>query len=358
MFIHNLDPFAIEFTWGPLVSLFGENFGIRWYGLSYLSGFIASYFLIIEMAKRNKSFLKTSQVADYITYAAIGVMIGGRVGYCLFYDLSLLTKFTSSFPFWGVLEVHKGGMASHGGMIGPIFAAMLFATKNKVSKFHLVDLLALCGGIGIFFGRLANYINGELFGRIAPESFKYAVKFPNEMFLWTSTNIEKLKELAPTVSLLEKINLGHSSVTLNTEVWNSWVSKAEFGGASLGSINMVLHKLITEIQLGNAKIIESIGPVLNPRYPSQLYQAAMEGFLAFAITAFYWRKKRKPGVPGVIFGVTYAVMRIIGEQFRMPDAHIGFDILGLTRGQWLSFAMIAIVLIYLYFILKTKTEKI
>ena len=358
MFVHHFDPFAIEFTWGPLVSLFGENFGIRWYGLSYLAGFVISYFLISEMAKRKKTYLKPLQVADFITYAAIGVMIGGRLGYCLFYDFSLVTKFTSNFPFWGVLEVHKGGMASHGGILGPAIAVMLFGAKNKISKLHLVDLLALCGGIGIFFGRLANFVNGELYGRIAPESFKYAVKFPNEMFLWTSTNIEKLKSLGPTVSLLEKVNFGHSTTTLNTEVWNSWVVKAEFGGSSLGNINFVIHKLIAEIQLGNAKIIESIAPILNPRYPSQLYQAAMEGFLAFAFTAFFWRKPRKLGLPGVVFGVTYATMRIIGEQFRMPDAHIGFDVLGLTRGQWLSVLMLAVAFTYLAFVLKNKNEKI
>ena len=325
MFVHNLDPFAIEFTWGPLVSLFGENFGIRWYGLSYLSGFLVSYYLIVAMAKRNKSYLKPLQVADFVTYAAIGIMIGGRLGYCLFYDFSLVTKFTGAFPFWGVLEVHKGGMASHGGIAGPIVACLLFGAKHKISKLHLLDLAAICAGIGIFFGRLANFINGELFGRIAPDTFNYAVKFPNEMFLWASTDVARLKSLAPTVALLDKVNMGASSMSLTPEVWNSWVDKVGFGGSSLANINHVIYQLIAQIQLGNAKIIESIGPILNPRYPSQLYQAAMEGFLAFAITAFFWRKPRKPGIVSVVFGLTYATMRIIGEQFRMPDAHIGFD---------------------------------
>src|SRR5690606_2859466 len=105
-----------------------------------------------------------------------GTLIGGRLGYCLFYKPELLISFSSGFPFWGVLEVHKGGMASHGGILGIMVACWLFARREKIPTLHAIDVAAFGGQWGVIYGRIANFINGELYGREASEGFKWAVK--------------------------------------------------------------------------------------------------------------------------------------------------------------------------------------
>src|SRR3569623_1306414 len=109
IYMHNLSPFAIQFT---------ETFGIRWYGLAYLSGFISGYWILLKMTKRGGSLFKDEQMEEFTTYCAIGDLFGGRLGYCLFYSAVLWTAFYFLFPFWGVLIVIEGGLASHGGILG------------------------------------------------------------------------------------------------------------------------------------------------------------------------------------------------------------------------------------------------
>src|ERR1041384_123262 len=107
-YVHNLNPFAIHFT---------GNWGIRWYALSYIAGFIGAYLILKALARHGRILLTTKeQVMDFVVYEAIGTMIGGRLGYCLFYRPSLLIEFTSRAPFWGLLAINEGGMASHGGI--------------------------------------------------------------------------------------------------------------------------------------------------------------------------------------------------------------------------------------------------
>mgnify|MGYP006433205215 FL=1 len=143
-YIHGIDPFAIQ--------IYGD-IGIRWYGLSYLMGFIGGYYLLKYMAKRKVICLSVDQVGDFVTWMAISIMLGGRVGYTLFYSPSTLMEFSSQFPFWGLLEVHKGGMSSHGGMLGILVGAYLFSRKSIKNYLQLIDLVSINGGIGFFFGR-------------------------------------------------------------------------------------------------------------------------------------------------------------------------------------------------------------
>ena len=125
--VHDLSPFIFKF---PDTSLWGDHFGIRWYGFSYMLGFICAYKIISWLAERQRAGLNYTMVGDFITYAAIGTLVGGRLGYCLFYDPSLFLSFRPSIPFWGVLAVNEGGMASHGGIIGIIVASILYAKKH------------------------------------------------------------------------------------------------------------------------------------------------------------------------------------------------------------------------------------
>lgn len=332
-YVHNLDPFAIQFT---------EHFGIRWYGLAYLAGFIAGYWAIMIMTRRGGTLFKADQVADFITYVAIGVLAGGRLGYCLFYSPELFTSFDSSFPYWGVLKVNEGGMASHGGIIGVMLVCLAYARYHKLPFLHCLDLTVFGGALGFFFGRIANFINGELYGREAPADLSWAVKFPSEMTLWVQNQWDKLAGLKPAVDALGELKVNGQTVPVNSTIWQGWLDSG-----SRPQIYDTIEQLILQVQAGNAKVTEALAPALTPRYPSQLIQSLLEGLLVFLVLAWLWRKPQKPGVIGGWFGVLYCVARIIGEQFRMPDAQIGFQLWGLTRGQWLSIGFVLFAIGYL-----------
>lgn len=319
-FIQTLDPFAVRIT---------DTLGIRWYGLSYLLGFLICYAIVYWLARRQRTEIHPSEAGDFIFAVALGTVIGGRLGYCVFYSPGLFLDFTSSPPFWGVLAVNHGGMASHGGIIGIITACFLFGRKRHVSVLHLMDLCALCAGPGIFFGRIANFVNGELVGREAPSWLPWAVRFPQDILLWPTYEPQRLLSLAPAVQQLG----------ISPDKWNAAVGALPSPGPRNFVINM-LPEILDAVHRGNRAVIDAIAPVLTLRHPSQLYEALLEGLLVFIALLFIWRKPRKPGVISGCFLVLYAAVRIFGEQFRMPDAQIGFQWLGLTRGQWLSIAMI------------------
>jgi phosphatidylglycerol:prolipoprotein diacylglycerol transferase len=328
--VHDLSP--IIFT------IYGD-LAVRWYGLSYIMGFICAYVIIRWLAIRQKQGLTPVMVGDFITYGAMGVLIGGRLGYCLFYSPDLFLKFKGEFPYWGVLAVNEGGMASHGGMLGLVVACTLFSIKYGVSQLYLLDLVSLTGPVGIFFGRIANFINGELLGRPAPADYALAVKFPTEIMSWPAQSPEKLGDLSAVV---EKVP------GLSREVWLEAVDKFRMDPAARETVHSGLNEIIHAIQNGNAAAKEAIAPLLEGRYPSQLFGALGEGLLLFLFLFFMWRKPRKPGVIGCWFAILYACARIWDEQYRLPDAHLGYQLFDLTRGQWLSIAMLAIGLVFLF----------
>ncbi|WP_413288504.1 prolipoprotein diacylglyceryl transferase [Bdellovibrio sp. HCB337] len=320
MYVHDLNPFAIQFS---------EHFGIRWYGLSYMIGFICAYLLIRWLTSRQRAGLNPNMVGDFITYVAIGTLVGGRLGYVIFYSPDLFLKFKGDFPFWGVFAINEGGMASHGGMIGIVLACLFFARRHGVNFLYLLDLVSVSGPIGVFFGRIANFINGELVGRPAPDDFPLSVKFPQDILNWPTADFAKLSSLT---SVVDKVNI-------NSEQWLEMLQKFEFDTVTRSQVYDALAKVVTEIQNGNSAVKESLAPLLVARYPSQLFAAFGEGLLLFLILFFLWRKGRKPGFIAATFIVLYSLVRILDEYFRMPDAAIGYQWLGLTRGQWLSVGM-------------------
>lgn len=327
--VHSLSPFLIQFT---------ETFGIRWYGTAYLAGFLFAFFLISWLSERQNAGLSRALVGDFITTVAIGTLVGGRLGYALFYSPDLFLKFKSDFPYWGILAVNEGGMASHGGMIGMAVACLIFARRYRINSLYLFDLTCLTGPVGVFFGRIANFINGELVGRVAEPGFPLGVKFPQDMWMWPSNDTSKLSALVDTT---EKIGI-------NRDTWFAWVDKVNSDAVSRQGVFDAITKIIHEIQNGNVAVKESVAPLLELRHPSQLYAAFGEGLFLFVLLFFLWRKPKKPGFICATFVVCYAIVRIAGEQFRLPDAHIGFQALGLTRGQWLSIAMLIIGLALMF----------
>ncbi len=322
-YLHTLSPFAIRFS---------EDFGLRWYGLSYLAGFLAGLLVIRWFVRRHKSPLPVEMAGDLVFSIALGTIVGGRLGYCLFYNPALFTEFTSAPPFWGVLAVNQGGMASHGGIVGIIAACWLFGRRHKIPLLHLMDLATFGGAIGIFFGRLANFVNGELVGRVAPASAEWTVRFPQDILSWPRYAPQRLDTLASITP-----HFG-----LPADQWNMMVSQSPFSPEARTVIENTLHRILTAVQGGNNTVQELLAPLLDPRYPSQLYQALLEGGAVAVILLLVALKRRPHGVFASLFLILYSVMRIIGEQYRMPDLQLGFQWLGLTRGQWLSFGTIAI----------------
>ena len=299
-YVHALDPTAVQFS---------DSFGIKWYGLSYLMGFVVGWLILRWLASTGRILLSVNQVTDFITYTVGGVLIGGRLGYCLFYDPSLLIDFSGSFPFWGVLAIHQGGMASHGGIIGVILSMFLFARKRNIPALHLIDITAFIAPPGLFFGRLANFVNGELWGKPLSPSMQQAppwwsVKYPEEVHTLPPESIDGL--------------VPHLGNPLAPD----------------------LHQqVVIEAYGGNQALVEHLEPLLVARWPSQLFQALSDGPILLLVLVLIWLVPRKPGVIGGSFLVAYGILRIITELFREPDVGVSLT-LGLSRGQVLSFLMI------------------
>ncbi|MGZ4965835.1 MAG: prolipoprotein diacylglyceryl transferase [Chthoniobacterales bacterium] len=292
-YLHRLDPYIFHVT---------ETFGPRWYGLAYVMAFICGYALLAWLSKRGYADIHQAQVGDFITWAALfGVMIGGRLGYVLFYKPQMLHEPLS------ILKVWEGGMSAHGGMFGLVFFTLYYARKYKMSFMNLSDNLCVVAPMGLFFGRCANFINGELYGRAA--NVPWAVQFPKE--------------------LLENNSLGQRAVELCQQV------------------DPLIHdpEQIVRILPMNPTIEDILHSVLTPRHPSQLYEAALEGVLLFLILWFVRTRMRTPnGVITGLFLCFYAVFRIVVENFREPDASL---IGPFTRGQFFSFFLIALGLGYI-----------
>ena len=143
----------------------------RWYGLMYILGFIATYFILRAESRRKQLPLTVDDVADLVFYGAMGVVLGGRLGYILFYNLD----FYLANPL-RVFAVWEGGMSFHGGFLGVILAFVLFSRRKKVPFWALIDMAAQCAPVGLGLGRLGNFINGELYGR--PTDVPWGMVFP------------------------------------------------------------------------------------------------------------------------------------------------------------------------------------
>ncbi len=244
---HDLSPFVIRFN---------ESFGIRYYGLAYLLGFLTAAWLLRKYAKAGRSLLPIPQIMDFITAIVIGVFVGGRLGYFILYQPASFFEDPLA-----ILRVWEGGMASHGGFLGVAVAIAWFSRSQRIPFWHLCDLIASTTGAGLLFGRIANFINGELWGKVA--TVPWAVIFPGS-------------------------------------------------------------------------------PSLEPRHPSQLYEALLEGAIMLAFAQWrFWRSDittRHPGRLAGEFWVGYALVRTMGELFREPDAALIF---GLSRGTFYSVFLVS-----------------
>ncbi len=233
-------------------------FAIRWYALAYIGSLLLGWRVMRRLVLRTPAVATQLQTDDFLTWATLGVVLGGRLGYVLFYQPGrFLENPASIFAVW------QGGMSFHGGVLGVVTALVLFCRQQRIPLLGFADRLAVVTPIGLGLGRCANFINGELWGRPAPNWLPWAMIFPNA------------------------------------------------------------------------------GP--EPRHPSQLYQALMEGLLLFALLWVLARReavRARFGTLTGVFLVGYAVARSIGELFRQPDPFLGYLYEGATMGQLLSIPML------------------
>ncbi len=297
--VHDLSPQIIRFT---------DRIGLHWYGLAYVLGFYLCYLVMRSLARRGLSEIKEDAVADFITLTAIfGVVLGGRLGYMILYNFDTFVR-----EPWMILRIMDGGMASHGGIAGVALFLLWYARRHKISWTGLGDTLVVGAPLGLFTGRIANFINGELFGRVT--DVPWAVKFPTEV------NHE---------DFLGRYVIKHGQdFPLDPSVQHS------------------PEILATYSQVFGSR--DAFMALLNPRHPSQLYEAVGEGLLLFAI--LYGVRVTFPRLPtGILTGlffILYAIVRISLEFVREPDSGSAM-IMGLTKGQFFSTFMIAVGLLFI-----------
>jgi phosphatidylglycerol:prolipoprotein diacylglycerol transferase len=289
-YLHNLDPFIFR-LW--------DNVGPRWYGMSYVLAFFCAYLILRVLSRRGYLDLPLSTLGDFVTWVALfGVMVGGRLGYVFFYKPDMLRDPLS------ILRVWEGGMSSHGGILGIVIFTLIYSRRHKLPWTNPGDSLCVAAPIGLFLGRCANFINGELYGRVT--SVPWAVQFPKE--------------------LLDAGNAAEADRALEA---------CQQIDPSLRSVESIIEAVRT-----NPQIAEALRGILSPRHPSQLYEALLEGAVLFIILWFVRTRFRVPnGFITGLFLIIYSSFRIIVENFREPDA----PLIGMfTRGQFFSFFLVAI----------------
>ena len=262
---------AVAFQIGPIA--------VHWYGLMYLLGFI--FFLALGRLRIKRGRYpgwKNEELDDLLFYGVLGVILGGRFGYVLFYKPDYyLTHLLDIFKVW------EGGMSFHGGFLGVMIAMMAFARKTGRRFLEVVDFITPLVPMGLAFGRLGNFINGELWGRVTSADAFWAMIFPQAKQADTLLVASK-PELAPLI--------------------------AQYSGL--------------------------------PRHPSQLYQFALEGILLFIFLWRYSAQPRKTGQVAACFLLGYGTFRLIAEFAREPDDYLGLLYMNFSMGQWLSLPMILI----------------
>ena len=288
--VHTLDPFVFEFSQGV---------GPRWYGVSYMLGFVAAWLVLRWLSRTGRTPLKPALVGDYITWCILGVVVGGRLGHAILYDRALLWTFTPGIPFWELLAIHRGGMASHGGIAGVILASALFARRHGMAPLAMIDTAAFITPPGLMFGRLANWVNGELPGKVLPEAFRSAAPW------WSVKYPEEALELAQTPE----------------------------------SYATAKH-LVAMAYAGDARSIAEVAALVPARYPNNFIQAATDGPALMLLFVLVWWRPRLAGTLSGAFLVGYGVLRNVSEQYREPDAE-AFAIGPLTTPMLVSAGMVA-----------------
>jgi phosphatidylglycerol:prolipoprotein diacylglycerol transferase len=220
-------------------------------------------------------------------------------------------------------------------MIGVILACWWFGRRRNISVLHILDVGSLGCAPGLFLGRLANFVNGELHGRPAPNQINprwWSMKFPQEMHEWPAARLANLQEVVGLVG----------------ERPDDWLTAVDAIAANpdfppkdaMLHVNTTVNQLIEATQNGNQAVIDALRPLLTAFYPSQIFQAITDGPILLGTLALIWLAPRKPGVVGSWFLIIYGVLRIITEVFRQPDQGVALTS-GLSRGQLLSLLMVA-----------------
>ena len=277
----DFDPVLISI--GPL--------DLRWYALAYVAGIVLGWWYANRLAKNAAVWAPgqppatTTQVDDLVLYITLGIILGGRLGYALFYQPHLYGQLFSGPDNFALFRLWDGGMSFHGGLIGVSLAILWFSWRNKIRLLSLGDLVAPVVPIGLGFGRLANFINGELYGR--ETTVPWGVNFCND----------RMRDIfGPTCQAV----------------------------TSEGLI---------------------VGPGDVVRHASQLYEAGLEGIVLFGVLAlavYQWKLLKKPGYVTGIFLFGYGLIRASLETVRQPDAGLENLPLGLTMGMALSIPMMLI----------------
>ena len=275
IFLHQIDPVAVSL--GPL--------RVHWYGLMYLLGFLLAWWLGRRRIRAGRlPGVDEDGFGDLLFYGLIGVIVGGRLGSVLFYDFNTYLQNPLQ-----VLKVWEGGMSFHGGLIGVLVASWLWSRRHRRHFFDTMDFLAPLVPPGLGFGRIGNYIGGELWGKYTRGD--WGVVFPSGL-------PEPYRSLDP-VAL-----------------------KAQFDAGALDAF---------------------------ARHPSQLYQAFLEGLVLFCVLWWYSAKPRPRYAVSGLFALLYGSFRFLVEFVRMPDAHLGYLAFGwLTMGQVLSLPLVALGLFLLW----------
>ncbi|WP_284053615.1 prolipoprotein diacylglyceryl transferase [Stakelama marina] len=153
------------------IHLFGHEFDLKWYSLAYISGILVGWWYLLKLLDQPGAPMARRHADDLVFYATLGIILGGRIGYILFYHIDMVTRPLEMFRLW------DGGMSFHGGVIGTSLAIIYLARKNGLNWLRIHDYVAACVPFGLFFGRLANFVNGELWGK--PTTVPWAIVFPH-----------------------------------------------------------------------------------------------------------------------------------------------------------------------------------
>ncbi len=331
------DPVLLDIPWLPI--------DVRWYGLMYVVGFVCAQWILVRLARRGFFPVPPEAAGDLVFYCVFGVLLGGRTGYALFYDQSLLNPLE-------FLQVWRGGLAFHGGLAGVAVAAWLFCRKHRIGWGRTADALALAVTPGILAVRIANFVNGELYGRVTGKGVGWAMQFP------TDPMAQRLLGLSDAWTMRDR----------------ELCIQVAFGKRSFADVQGLLSEVdrhgraidwaAVAPRLDWAKVqslTDADGALLVPyRHPSQLYEGLGEGLvLGLVLLALYLVSRRRPWVPGryaACFLIGYAAIRGGLENVRQPDAQFAGDgtvLLGMTMGQTLSLGMlIAGILLLLWPLLR------